>query len=74
MQNQRAQLKKQRDDYLKRASALKRELKILKEQKDDLVSGAEPPSPTTKGFIKENDRLQVNNYNYDSKICYIQIT
>lgn len=60
MQNQRAQLKKQRDDYQKRASALKRELKILKEQKDDLISGNEPPSPTTKGFIKENDRLQVN--------------
>lgn len=56
---QRATLGKQREDYKRRATALKRELNTLKEQRDDLVSGSEPPSPTTKGFIKENDRLQV---------------
>lgn len=64
---QRATLGKQREDYKRRATALKRELNTLKEQRDDLISGSEPPSPTTKGFIKENDRLQVtkrSEYNY----------
>lgn len=45
---------------MKRANALKRELTTLKQQREELASGAEPPSPTTHGFIKENDRLQVN--------------
>lgn len=57
--NQRAALKKQRDDYKRRAGALKRELKTLKQQRSDLSSGREPPSPTTNNFIKENDKLQV---------------
>lgn len=61
---QRATLGKQREDYKRRATALKRELHTLKEQRDDLVSGSEPPSPTTKGFIKENDRLQVTTHKY----------
>lgn len=60
MRNQRASLKKQRDDYMQRAGALKRELKILKQQRADLSSGREPPSPTTNSFIKENDKLQVS--------------
>lgn len=60
--NQRATLRKQREDYRRRSNALKRELNILREQRDDLISGSEPPSPTTKGFLKENDRLQVNKY------------
>lgn len=58
--NQRATFRKQRDDYKRRATALKRELKILKGQREELVSGSQPPSPTTNGFLKENDRLQVN--------------
>lgn len=58
VRNQRASLKKQRDDYMQRAGALKRELKILKQQRADLSSGREPPSPTTNSFIKENDKLQ----------------
>lgn len=57
---QRDTIRKQRDDYKRRATALKRELITLKEQREELVSGNEPPSPTTNGFIKENDRLQVN--------------
>uniref|UniRef100_A0A182TA75 Uncharacterized protein n=1 Tax=Anopheles maculatus TaxID=74869 RepID=A0A182TA75_9DIPT len=56
--NQRAAMKKQRDDYKQRAGALKRELKTLKEQRSDLCSGREPPSPTTNVFINENDKLQ----------------
>ncbi|XP_029721524.2 zinc finger matrin-type protein CG9776 [Aedes albopictus] len=58
VRNQRASLKKQRDDYRRRASALKRELKTLKEQRSDLCSGRDPPSPTTNSFVKENDKLQ----------------
>lgn len=57
---QRDTIRKQRDDYIRRASKLKRELITLKEQREELTSGTEPPSPTTHGFIKENDRLQVN--------------
>lgn len=60
--NQRATLRKQREDYKRRAAALKHELHILREQREDLSSGAEPPSPTTKGFLKENNRLQVSDH------------
>lgn len=59
---QRDTIRKQRDDYIRRSSALKRELIALKEQREELISGNEPPSPTTHGFVKENDRLQVNMY------------
>lgn len=60
---QRDTIRKQRDDYIRRASALKRELIVLKEQREELISGNEPPSPTTHSFVKENDRLQVK-YRY----------
>lgn len=60
MQNQRATLKKQREDYQRRASALTRELKILREQRNKLAAVNQPHSPTTRNFLKENDRLQVN--------------
>lgn len=56
---QRDTIRKQRDDYIRRASALKRELIALKEQREELITGNEPPSPTTHSFVKENDRLQV---------------
>uniref|UniRef100_A0A1B0GNK4 Uncharacterized protein n=1 Tax=Phlebotomus papatasi TaxID=29031 RepID=A0A1B0GNK4_PHLPP len=58
MQNQRATLKKQREDYQRRASALTRELKILREQRNKLAAVNQPHSPTTRNFLKENDRLQ----------------
>lgn len=57
--NQQATLRKQREDYKKRANALRRELKTLKDKRDELAAGSEPPSPTTNGFLKENDKLQV---------------
>lgn len=63
MQQQKETLRKQRDDYDKRRLVLRRELKILKEQRVKLTSGSdEPPSPTTKNFLKENDRLQVSRW------------
>lgn len=67
--NQRATFRKQRDDYKRRATALKRELKILKGQREELVSGSQPPSPTTNGFLKENDRLQVNMNWPNPQVC-----
>lgn len=58
-ENQKEELKKQRTNYVKKVSLLKKEMKVLKEQRDDLTAGDAPPSPTTKNFIEENDRLQV---------------
>lgn len=59
-ENQRDELKRQRSSYLKKTSLLRQELKMLKDQRKDLHSGgAAPPSPTTKGFIDENEKLQV---------------
>lgn len=59
-ENQKEELKKQRTNYVKKVSLLKKEMKVLKEQHDDLTAGDAPPSPTTKNFIVENDRLQVS--------------
>lgn len=58
--NQQQTLRKQRDSYKKRAIALKRELKTLKNHREELVSGGDPPSPTTRSFLKDNEELQVN--------------
>ncbi|XP_055378225.1 zinc finger matrin-type protein CG9776 [Condylostylus longicornis] len=59
IQNQREELKKQRNDYLRKSDTMKKELKMLKEQMIDLIgSGDAPPSPTTKGYIDENEKLQ----------------
>ncbi|KNC33977.1 Zinc finger matrin-type protein [Lucilia cuprina] len=57
-ENQRDELKKQRTSYLKKTAVLKKELKMLKEQRKDLHTGGAPASPTTKGFIDENEKLQ----------------
>lgn len=51
---------------MRRATALKRELSTLREQRGELMTGSEPPSPTTNGFLRNLDRLQVN-------VCKIQI-
>lgn len=59
---QREGLKKQRDQYIGRAEKMKKELKVLKDQKAELLGGLgkRSPSPKTNGFIKENEKLQVN--------------
>lgn len=53
---------------------MKRELKVLKDQKSDLLDGLgkRSPSPKTNGFIKENEKLQVNIIFHDLR-CYISI-
>lgn len=69
MQQQKETLRKQRDDYDKRRLGLRRELKILKEQRLKLTDVShEPPSPTTRDFLKENDRLQAQIENKMSTI------
>jgi len=56
-ENQKEELKRQRTNYVKKATLLKKEMKALKEMK---VTAGDAPSPTTKDFIEENDRLQVS--------------
>lgn len=58
-EKQKDELKKQRANYVKKVTLLKKEMKVLRDQREDLAAGEAPPSPTTKNFIEENDRLQV---------------
>ncbi|EDV47764.1 uncharacterized protein Dere_GG11663 [Drosophila erecta] len=58
-EKQKDELKKQRTNYVKKVTLLKKEMKVLKDQREDLAAGDAPPSPTTKNFIEENDRLQM---------------
>jgi hypothetical protein len=52
---------------------MKRELKMLKEQKSGLLDGLgkRSPSPKTNGFIKENDKLQVMPKNDDETVNFV---
>lgn len=60
MRHQKAALSKQREDYIKKAGILKKELDTLKDQRNELRGDAKrSPSPDTKRFLKENTKLQV---------------
>lgn len=60
MRHQKAALSKQREDYMKKAGILKKELDTLKDQRNELRGDAKrSPSPDTKRFLKENTKLQV---------------
>lgn len=60
MRHQKAALSKQREDYIKKAGILKKELDTLKDQRSELRGDAKrSPSPDTKRFLKENTKLQV---------------
>ncbi|KAL4720624.1 hypothetical protein ACJJTC_018026 [Scirpophaga incertulas] len=60
MRQQKAALSKQREDYLKKAAILKKELDTLKDQRTELRGDAKrSPSPDTKRFLKENTKLQL---------------
>ncbi|CAG9791722.1 unnamed protein product [Diatraea saccharalis] len=64
MRHQKAALSKQREDYIKKASILKKELDTLKDQRDELRGDAKrSPSPDTKRFLKENTKLQLEIQN-----------
>lgn len=70
MRHQKAALSKQREDYIKKANILKKEMETLKDQRNELRGDAKrSPSPDTKRFLKENTKLQVwqathNNISY----------
>jgi hypothetical protein len=60
MRHQKAALSKQREDYIKKAGILKKELDTLKDQRTELRGDSKrSPSPDTKRFLKENTKLQV---------------
>ncbi|RVE41736.1 hypothetical protein evm_013613 [Chilo suppressalis] len=64
MRHQKAALSKQREDYIKKAGILKKELDTLKDQRDELRGDAKrSPSPDTKRFLKENTKLQLEIQN-----------
>ncbi|XP_026746957.1 zinc finger protein 318-like [Trichoplusia ni] len=64
MRHQKAALSKQREDYIKKANILKKELDTLKDQRNELRGDAKrSPSPDTKRFLKENTKLQLEIQN-----------
>ncbi|CAK1551524.1 unnamed protein product [Leptosia nina] len=64
MRHQKAALSKQREDYIKKASILKKELDTLKDQRNELRGDSKrSPSPDTKRFLKENTKLQLEIQN-----------
>ncbi|XP_022117874.2 zinc finger matrin-type protein CG9776 isoform X1 [Pieris rapae] len=64
MRHQKAALSKQREDYIKKASILKKELDTLKDQRSELRGDSKrSPSPDTKRFLKENTKLQLEIQN-----------
>ena len=58
-ENQREELKNQRKSYISKVNVLKLELDMLKEHRKDMGVSNGPVSPRTKGFIDENEKLQV---------------
>lgn len=59
MQQQRAQLVKQREDYVKKVSVLRHELEQLRLQKQELVADGSTDRDLAN-ILRENDKLQVN--------------
>lgn len=59
MKKQNAELIKQREEYEKRVVVLKRELELLKKQKQELLSEG-VTERDTEHILKENGKLQVH--------------
>ncbi|XP_045480194.1 zinc finger matrin-type protein CG9776-like isoform X2 [Harmonia axyridis] len=57
MKQQKAQLHKQREDYVKKLSVLQRELELLRNQKHELLGSRSPPRDLD-AIVKENGKLQ----------------
>ncbi|XP_060531373.1 zinc finger matrin-type protein CG9776 isoform X2 [Cylas formicarius] len=57
MQQQKAQLTKQREDYVRKASVLRKELEQLRHQKQDLINDGSSDKEL-KVIVKENEKLQ----------------
>lgn len=58
MQQQKAQLITQREDYVKKASVLKNELKQLQMQKQDLMGNKQTPDSDLSHILQQNSKLQ----------------
>lgn len=59
MQQQKAQLIKQREDYVKKVAVLRHELEQLRIQKQELVGDGRSSNRDLNNILKENDKLQV---------------
>lgn len=59
LKQQKAQLVKQREDYVKKIRVLRRELELLRNQKQELLS-ENSPQRDTQHILRENSNLQVN--------------
>lgn len=59
MKQQQATLIKQRDEYLRKGSVLRRELEKLRIQKQELLSEKSPPRDSER-ILRENAKLQVS--------------
>ncbi|KAK9870308.1 hypothetical protein WA026_006393 [Henosepilachna vigintioctopunctata] len=57
MKQQKAQLHKQREDYVKKVIVLRRELDLLRNQKHELL-GNHSPTRDLDSIVKENEKLQ----------------
>nr|XP_023017651.1 zinc finger matrin-type protein CG9776-like isoform X1 [Leptinotarsa decemlineata] len=58
MQQQKAQLTKQREDYVRKASVLRHELEQLRIQKQELVGNGRSPDRELANILRQNDKLQ----------------
>ncbi|KAL3266280.1 hypothetical protein HHI36_010460 [Cryptolaemus montrouzieri] len=57
MKQQKAQLLKQREDYVKKVIVLRRELELLRNQKHELIGSSSPPRDLDS-IVRENEKLQ----------------
>lgn len=59
LKQQKAQWVKQREDYVKKAKVLRRELELLRTQKQELLAESSPERDT-QHILRENSNLQVS--------------
>ncbi|CAH1982974.1 unnamed protein product [Acanthoscelides obtectus] len=58
MEQQKAQLTKQREEYVRKVSVLRRELDQLRLQKTQLMGSSKSSDRDISNILKENDKLQ----------------
>lgn len=74
LRNQRATLGLQKEEYIRKANVIKRELESLKEQRTELRGDTRrSPSPETQKFLKENAKLQVSENTINLLLSYFRL-
>lgn len=63
IKHQKAQLIKQREEYVKKIKVLRRELEALRKQEREFLS-EKSPERDTEHILSENNKLQVNRTVY----------